>query len=115
MSLVPTQAAEMGRGRAVVVLDSRGDLIRTVANLKVFEPGERMHDPVSLNLFDARIERLSGLCCPRTSSGSTNSAQQSLSEADWSVQRALSQRDGSSDPSLIPKRWRHNIALQSGI
>ena len=50
----------MGRGRAVVVLDSRGDLIRTVANLKVFEPGERMHDPVSLNLFDARIERLSG-------------------------------------------------------
>ena len=58
--------------RTVIVLDSQGDLIRTIANLKVFAPGEPLHDrvviidpsdvewPVSLNLFDVGMERLSG-------------------------------------------------------
>ena len=56
--------------RCVIVLDSQGDLIRTIANLKVFAPGEPLHDriviidpsdvewPVSLNLFDVGMERL---------------------------------------------------------
>ncbi|MCO5792814.1 MAG: ATP-binding protein [Blastomonas sp.] len=58
--------------RTVIVLDSQGDLIRTIANLKVFAPGEPLHDrvviidpsdvewPVSLNLFDVGMERLAG-------------------------------------------------------
>ena len=58
--------------RTVIVLDSQGDLIRTIANLKVFAPGGPLHDrviiidpndvewPVSLNLFDVGMERLSG-------------------------------------------------------
>lgn len=58
--------------RTVIVLDSQGDLIRTIANLKVFARGEPLHDriviidpsdvewPVSLNLFDVGMERLSG-------------------------------------------------------
>jgi hypothetical protein len=58
--------------RTVIVLDSQGDLIRTIANLKVFAPGEPLHDrvviidpsdvewPVSLNLFDVGMERLNG-------------------------------------------------------
>lgn len=58
--------------RTVIVLDSQGDLIRTIADLKVFAPGEPLHDrvviidpsdvewPVSLNLFDVGMERLSG-------------------------------------------------------
>ena len=58
--------------RSIIVLDSQGDLIRTIANLKVFAPGEPLHDriviidpndvewPVSLNLFDVGMERLSG-------------------------------------------------------
>ncbi len=58
--------------RTVIVLDSQGDLIRTISNLKVFAPGEPLHDrvviidpsdvewPVSLNLFDVGMERLSG-------------------------------------------------------
>lgn len=58
--------------RTVIVLDSQGDLIRTIANLKAFAPGEPLHDrvvvidpsdvewPVSLNLFDVGMERLSG-------------------------------------------------------
>jgi len=58
--------------RSVIVLDSQGDLIRTIANLKVFAPGGPLHDrvviidptdvewPVSLNLFDVGMERLSG-------------------------------------------------------
>lgn len=58
--------------RSVIVLDSQGDLIRTIANLKLFAPGEPLHDrvviidpsdvewPVSLNLFDVGLERLSG-------------------------------------------------------
>ena len=59
-------------GRTVIVLDSQGDLIRTIANLKAFAPGEPLHDrvviidpsdvewPVSLNLFDVGMERLEG-------------------------------------------------------
>ena len=58
--------------RSIIVLDSQGDLIRTVASLKVFAPGQPLHDriviidpsdvewPVSLNLFDVGMERLSG-------------------------------------------------------
>jgi hypothetical protein len=58
--------------RSIIVLDSQGDLIRTIANLKLFAPGEPLHDriviidpndvewPVSLNLFDVGMERLSG-------------------------------------------------------
>ncbi|MBO6530287.1 MAG: hypothetical protein JJ970_09650 [Erythrobacter sp.] len=58
--------------RTVVVLDSQGDLIRTIASLKEFAPGEPLHErvviidpsdvewPVSLNLFDVGMERLSG-------------------------------------------------------
>jgi len=58
--------------RTVIVLDSQGDLIRTIANLELFAPGEPLHDrvviidpsdvewPVSLNLFDVGMERLSG-------------------------------------------------------
>jgi hypothetical protein len=58
--------------RTVIVLDSQGDLIRNIANLAVFAPGGPLHDriviidpsdvewPVSLNLFDVGMERLSG-------------------------------------------------------
>jgi hypothetical protein len=58
--------------RTVIVLDSQGDLIRNIANLAVFAPGGALHDriviidpsdvewPVSLNLFDVGMERLSG-------------------------------------------------------
>jgi hypothetical protein len=58
--------------RSVIVLDSQGDLIRNIANLKLFAPGEPLHDriviidpsdvewPVSLNLFDVGMDRLSG-------------------------------------------------------
>lgn len=63
------EAVERG-DRSVIVLDSQGDLIRAIARLKVFAPGEPLHDrvviidptdvewPVSLNLFDVGIERL---------------------------------------------------------
>lgn len=58
--------------RSVVVLDSQGDLIANVARLEVFAPGGPLHDriviidptdvewPVSLNLFDVGLDRLSG-------------------------------------------------------
>lgn len=58
--------------RTVIVLDSQGDLIRTIACLEVFAPGGLLYDrvviidpsdvewPVSLNLFDVGMERLSG-------------------------------------------------------
>ncbi len=58
--------------RTVIVLDSQGDLIRTIASLEAFAPGQPLHDrvviidpsdvewPVSLNLFDVGLERLSG-------------------------------------------------------
>jgi hypothetical protein len=56
--------------RSVIVLDSQGDLIRNISNLKLFAPGEPLHErvviidptdveyPVSLNLFDVGLERL---------------------------------------------------------
>lgn len=58
--------------RTVIVLDSQGDLIRTIASLREFAPGGPLHGrvviidpsdvewPVSLNLFDVGMERLSG-------------------------------------------------------
>jgi len=58
--------------RSVVVLDSQGDLIRNVGGLACFAPGGTLHDrlvlidptdvewPVSLNLFDVGMDRLSG-------------------------------------------------------
>ncbi len=58
--------------RSVIVLDSQGDLIETIAGLAVFAPGGALHDrivlidpsdveyPVSLNLFDAGLDRLTG-------------------------------------------------------
>jgi hypothetical protein len=58
--------------RTIIVLDSQGDLIRTIASLEAFAPGQPLHDrvviidpsdvewPVSLNLFDVGMERLSG-------------------------------------------------------
>lgn len=58
--------------RSVIVLDSQGDLIRTVADLALFGPDGPLHDrvviidpsdvewPVSLNLFDVGLERLTG-------------------------------------------------------
>jgi len=58
--------------RSIVVIDSQGDLIQNIAHLAEFAPGGPLHDrlvlidpsdvewPVSLNLFDVGIERLSG-------------------------------------------------------
>lgn len=63
------EAVERGE-RTVIVIDSQGDLIRNVSNLKIFAPGQPLHDriviidptdveyPVSLNLFDVGLERL---------------------------------------------------------
>ncbi len=71
-------------GRSVVVLDSQGDLIANVARLAVFAPGGSLHDriviidptdvewPVSLNLFDVGLDRLSG-CAPLERERLTNS------------------------------------------
>lgn len=58
--------------RSIIVLDSQGDLIRTIAKQKRFAQGGPLHDriviidpsdvewPVSLNLFDVGMERLAG-------------------------------------------------------
>jgi hypothetical protein len=63
------EAVQRGE-RSVIVLDSQGDLINRIANLKLFAPGEPLHErivlidptdveyPVSLNLFDVGLERL---------------------------------------------------------
>lgn len=63
------KAVEQGDA-SIVVLDSQGDLIKAISQLKVFAPGEPLHEriciidptdveyPVSLNLFDVGIERL---------------------------------------------------------
>lgn len=69
--LIAHDLTAVERGAAsIVVLDSQGDLIKTISQLKVFAPGEPLHDrivvidptdveyPVSLNLFDVGIERL---------------------------------------------------------
>ncbi len=71
--LIASDLDAVERGEAsVVVIDSQGDLINTIAGLKRFAPGEPLHDrivlidptdveyPVSLNLFDVGIDRLSG-------------------------------------------------------
>jgi hypothetical protein len=62
-------AVESGQA-SIIVLDSQGDLIRTISQLKCFAPGEPLHEriciidpsdveyPVSLNLFDVGMERL---------------------------------------------------------
>lgn len=58
--------------RSIVVIDSQGDLIRTIARLEVFATGQPLHErlvmidptdvefPVSLNLFDVGQTRLQG-------------------------------------------------------
>lgn len=69
--LIANDLDAVARGEAsVVVLDSQGDLLKAISQLKVFAPGEPLHDrvciidptdveyPVSLNLFDVGIERL---------------------------------------------------------
>jgi len=55
---------------SVIVIDSQGDLIRNIAGLKIFAPGERLAGklclidptdieyPLALNLFDAGMERI---------------------------------------------------------
>jgi hypothetical protein len=71
--LIGQDLAAVAEGqRSVVVLDSQGDLIRTISSLAVFAPGGVLHDriviidptdvewPVSLNLFDVGQERLAG-------------------------------------------------------
>jgi hypothetical protein len=69
--LIAEDLKAVARGeRSVIVLDSQGDLIRNIANLTLFAPGEPLHErvviidptdveyPVSLNLFDVGLERL---------------------------------------------------------
>ena len=63
------EAVERGE-RSVIVIDSQGDLIRNVSKMKIFAPGQPLHEriviidptdveyPVSLNLFDVGLERL---------------------------------------------------------
>ena len=58
--------------RSIIVIDSQGDLIKNIAHLAEFAPGGPLHErlvlidpsdvewPVSLNLFDVGMERLSG-------------------------------------------------------
>jgi hypothetical protein len=71
--LIAKDLEAVGRGeRSVIVLDSQGDLIRTISGLAVFAPGGPLHEriviidpsdvewPVSLNLFDVGLERLGG-------------------------------------------------------
>lgn len=71
--LIANDLPSVARGeRSVVVIDSQGDLIRNIASLQFFAPGEALHDriviidpsdvewPVSLNLFDVGMERLNG-------------------------------------------------------
>jgi hypothetical protein len=57
--------------KSIVVIDSQGDLIKRISHLKEFAPGGALHDrlvlidptdiewPVSLNLFDVGLHRLS--------------------------------------------------------
>ncbi|HTV28725.1 MAG TPA: ATP-binding protein [Xanthobacteraceae bacterium] len=60
----------VARGEAsVIVVDSQGDMIKAIAGLKAFAPGQPLHDrlclidptdiewPVALNLFDVGLER----------------------------------------------------------
>lgn len=64
----------MEDGRSVVVIDSQGDLIRTISRLSYFDPSKRgglaerfvlvdpndVEHPVCLNMFDFNRDRLSG-------------------------------------------------------
>lgn len=69
--LIAQDLKEVERGeRSIVVIDSQGDLINKLRNLKCFAPCEPLHDriciinpedieyPVSLNLFDVGQDRL---------------------------------------------------------
>ena len=71
--LIAEDIKEVAKGeRSVIVLDSQGDLINLISNLEIFAPGQPLHEriiiidptdvewPVSLNLFDVGLERLSG-------------------------------------------------------
>ncbi len=71
--LIAHDLAAVAEGnRTVIVLDSQGDLIRTISSLQCFAPGEPLHEriviidpsdieyPVSLNLFDVGMDRLAG-------------------------------------------------------
>ncbi len=70
--MIVNDLASVERGEAsIVVIDSQGDLIRAISDLKCFAPGEPLHEniciidpsdveyPVSLNLFDIGQTRLS--------------------------------------------------------
>ena len=70
--LIAQDLERVSLGKAsVIVIDSQGDLVRNIAGLKAFAPGERLHNrlciidptdiefPVALNLFDAGMERIS--------------------------------------------------------
>lgn len=69
--LIANDLDAVARGeRSVIVIDSQGDLISKIAGLKIFAPGEPLHDriciidptdiewPVSLNLFDVGRDRM---------------------------------------------------------
>jgi len=69
--LIAEDLQAVARGaRSLIVLDSQGDLIRTISGLKLFAPGAPLHErvviidptdveyPVSLNLFDVGLDRL---------------------------------------------------------
>jgi len=71
--LIAHDLPAVARGeRSIIVLDSQGDLINTVSRLETFAPGTALSDriviidptdvewPVSLNLFDVGMHRLSG-------------------------------------------------------
>lgn len=71
--LIANDLEAVGNGdRSIIVIDSQGDLISNIAELKCFAPGEPLHEriclidpsdieyPVSLNMFDVGQDRLSG-------------------------------------------------------
>ena len=70
-SLILKDLSAVARKKAsVIVIDSQGDLIRNIAELKEFAPGQRLHGklvlvdptdieyPVALNLFDVGMDRI---------------------------------------------------------
>jgi len=87
--------------RTVIVLDSQGDLIRTIASLHLFAPGEPLHErvviidpsdvewPVSLNLFDVGMDRLLTICSPWPCPGKFASNQSRMGQ-DGDFCKALS-------------------------
>jgi hypothetical protein len=69
--LIAQDLDKVASGEAtVIVIDSQGDMIRTLSHLKAFAPGQAMADrlvlidptdidyPLALNLFDVNMERL---------------------------------------------------------